>query len=1028
MPLFKRPYLLFYRLVVFCFLIGSLRTYAQQEQSYERFQYHKFHWKEFNTKVFNIYFPAGLDSVCSAIAKELPTVIAQVKKSLLIDNIKAPNIIIYPSPDQLYESNIGSYESQQYTFPSFVYKARRILITYNGSYDNLKTQLYEAIVRSQWETQIRPDAIEAQIKGGKNELAPMWFKEGAIRYFAHGWTIEAEDKFHLSFQQNSFSNWLQVLQYEPRLAGQAFCYYLSEHYQPKVVAQIFFQLKKGKSLIRSIRLITKHDLDTLFVQCYNFYNDRYKQADILNVQAKNIIILHKKGIVKEILFSPNEQYISYTTTFNGKRAVYAYDLKNKTTRKITTYQLPPWIDEHSADQYPLLQWGKNTNDLFVALPEKGKISIKRYSAQGSLQEKMKLAGIDGITSVTPLSDREFLLAAYRKGQSDIVNYNYNKLKYTPYTDDVYDDENPVMNEKGELFFVSNRPKELKQKVFKIGFGYDPDTLWQGIYTIRGKEIVPLTIDTVWYKKWDKPNMLPDGKILATHTMYGAERFAILNPPTTLAGYQTYQYTPKSEYITFYKTSRDSIYIAQQPINDWISQNKATLLNTTGPWLIDYRQRQMKQAEEDSILRAARDTTHSILEDIFGTKTVNKNTAHINDSTAGSLVYNAKKIKPYIIQLHSAYFTAKVNNDYFINRYQPYLNYQGQFKFPELGGMAQGGFTDMFENHHFTIAYRIPAGTEGSDFFVRYENTEKKLDWGLSYFRKAEMLQPDQNRNWVDESGKSYPNSAKVKTHYYELFLHYPLTYYSSVAFQTAVRKDRTIFLATDKYSLEFDPIESLWSINTLSYKLNKLRPTIPLLYKGFKAETFIDVFKGFTQEQSTVLDTKINFSYHQPLYKYITLVTQGHIGYSGGDKKILYNLGGLDNNVTVKVDTTKHFSQSAPYAFQTLVTPFRGYYQNTLYGNEYALLNADVYFPLFQTLIPLQTPLPAINNLQLGLFTDAGTTTETWNSANPNNGNWLQSFGLSARTTLAGYPIRIDVAWPGNINKQPVWYFSLNLH
>jgi hypothetical protein len=49
----------------------------------------------------------------------------------------------------------------------------------------------------------------------------------------------------------------------------------------------------------------------------------------------------------------------------------------------------------------------------------------------------------------------------------------------------------------------------------------------------------------------------------------------------------------------------------------------------------------------------------------------------------------------VLQLCSTYFTAKINNDYFINRYQPYQGYQGTFKFPQIGGMDQGGFSDLF---------------------------------------------------------------------------------------------------------------------------------------------------------------------------------------------------------------------------------------------------------------------------------------------------------------------------------------------
>jgi len=52
---------------------------------------------------------------------------------------------------------------------------------------------------------------------------------------------------------------------------------------------------------------------------------------------------------------------------------------------------------------------------------------------------------------------------------------------------------------------------------------------------------------------------------------------------------------------------------------------------------------------------------------------------------------------------------------------------------------------------------------------------------------------------------------------------------------------------------------------------------------------------------------------------------------------------------------------------------------------------------------------------------------ETWNDINPNNSRVKWSYGLSMRSSLAGYPLRLEVAWPGTFSKQPVWYFSINL-
>ncbi len=155
------------------------------------------------------------------------------------------------------------------------------------------------------------------------------------------------------------------------------------------------------------------------------------------------------------------------------------------------------------------------------------------------------------------------------------------------------------------------------------------------------------------------------------------------------------------------------------------------------------------------------------------------------------------------------------------------------------------------------------------------------------------------------------------------------------------------------------------------------------------------------------------------------MVTKGQMGTSKGSAYLLYNLGGIDNNVTVKVDSSVVFPQTAPYAFQKLITPFRGYLQNTIYGNQYAVFNADVYLPLFQTLIPIETPLSFVNNLQLGLFSDLGTARETWQDPVIESG-WKWSYGLNARTTLAGYPIRFDLAWAGSFSNKAFFYFSLS--
>jgi hypothetical protein len=1001
------------RRIVGCLLllVSANNLIAQkQEQRYNRFQYHKYKWQVLHTDAFYIYFPKNYDSLCSFIADQTPLAIKMVKHNMATGVLKPPNVIIYPSIDQLYESNIGMFETEQTTLPTFITKGNRMVLFFNGSHDILKEQLYEALIRVIWDNQIKED-ISGQAKGTKENI-PFWFKEGAIKYFAQKWPIESEDALKRSFEQNDFISWEQSISYQPRLSGQAFCYFLAETYYTQAPLQIFQQMRK-KNFQRATRLVTKKPLDSLFAQCLNFYKKRF---NIIQSQpdssVKIVAIPRKKGIIKNVLISPDENFVAYLRSKNNKRTLYSYDLKAKKVKKVTTYDLPPWINDYSPDIYPLLQW--DNNRLMATVAIKGKITVKSYNGSGSKLSSEPILGIDGINSLQPVSNNDLVISGYRNGQSDIVSYNISKEKYTPFTNDKYDDG--LFTLRGvELYFVSKRPEQ------------DTGKPLQGLYEVPDKIVRPLITDSIPFVKWDKPLFLAH-KTLITQTKYGTEKFSFLNAGRiefeTLSDYQPFQYIAGHDQICFFKSDRDSIYIQRYPLNTWAEQNRST--DTTSPWLLDYRRHEAAQAKEDSMLKAIKDENPSFLEGVLVPKNAKELSEKKEDSIKKAEAYDPKKVKPYILQLHSAYFSAKVNNDYYMNRYQPYLNYQGQFKFPEVGGMAQGGFSDLFENHHVNIAFRIPAANEGSMFYFKYENTTKKLDWGLAYYRNVESLKPDPQRNWTDDNGKPYPNLAKVKTHYYELSLHYPITYDLSLGFEQAVRTDRTIFQAVDRSTLNFEDIKSLWSISALSVTLNKLQPTIALLFRGFKAKATVDVFKGFSQNEDAVLGTGVQLSYHQPIYKYITLVTQAQVGYSAGQSKVLYQIAGIDNTLTPRIDSNVHFDQKAPYAFQTLITPLRGYLQNTLYGNQYVLFNADLYFPLFQTLISIETPLQFINLLQPGLFFDAGKARETWNKAFVDKG-WLYSYGISIRTTLAGYPLRFDIAWPGGFSNKPLWYISLNI-
>jgi hypothetical protein len=970
--------------------IGKQSVSAQESHTYNRFQYHKYTWNALHADVIHIFFPKGYDSLASFASVHLPDIMAEVKAEMGTSIKDKSNLIIYPSPDQLYESNIGLHENLVQTFPTINLKGNRLLVAFDGSWEHFRLQLKEAWVRLCWEEQFKNDA-EEQLTNRKQTM-PSWFKKGSIQYFTKGWRIADEEQMQQLIRDNP-SGFETLMMYDEALAGQSFCYFLSRQYRDDAAKQILFQLRQGKSLSRAARLITKRTLDTLKAQCFHFYKQRYVTVsayDQVNADTlKPFLEKTYKGRLFSLDYNKDGSTLFFIIARNNQRDMYMVaqrTLLNKPKEKVkpfVRYSMPPWLDDFSKDPYPVVQWMDNAKGIDLVMPVKGKMLLQQYNLNGQLTDSRTLYGVDGVHNIAEWN-RNYLLSAYRKGRSDIIQYDPQRLRYTALTGDQADHtELAVSKGEGSIAYRSGYPADSLYHVDSLVKPYGIYTKsvadnWSGIAKQKDK----LLLKDSSFVTWHDPQFNDAGVLSVAGTQSGR----VEREPVASDHHTSYPLTP---------------------------------------WLKEYLAAQKKKDSIQNLLQKLKDQDVSVLKNILAPGDTKAAAQLHEDSIRKEAAYTAKKVRPYVLQLFSAYFSAKVNNDYYINRYQPFQAYLGTFKFPEVGAMAQGGFSDLFDNHHFNIGYRLPAGTEGSDFFVRYENTARKLDWHFLFFRKVESLQPDPQRDWKDNQGNPYPQMAKVKTHYYELGFHYPLHYDWSLDFTTAARRDRTVFLATDRYSLNYEALQAWWSINTLSVDVNKLQPAIPFLYKGWEGKVMLDFMASTGKASTMVYGTQLKLAYHQPIIKDITVVARVQAGYSGGQSKILYNFGGLDNNVVPRVDTSVRFAQGAPYAFQTLITPFRGYEQNSIYGSRYGLVNLDVYFPLFRSLIPLKTSFGAVNNLQLGLFSDVAMAEPEYASATVKSP--LYAYGFSARTMLAGYPIRFDIAWPGSFDRKPVWYLSLTI-
>ena len=336
------------RLYFYFLMAGMMSFHTAKAQyasaRYNRFNYHSYRWQVLSTSAYDLYFPEGYDSLASFASLHLPDIMQQVKKATGGTFEQAPNIIIYPSLTQSYESNIGMNEEKIQTFPTITLKGNRITVAFSGSYEQFLQELKTAWVKMVWENTFKND-LEEQASNRKL-LIPDWYKQGCIRYFSEGWPLTRETALKELFQKQQPKGWNDMETANSTLAGQAFCYYLSEKYREDAAKQIFFQLRNGKSLARAARLIAKRPFPNLEAACFAFYQKRFAAYSYKSTFTDSTEKDNKKEqeqIISSVI-SPDKQSKALVIEKGNYRTVYI-QTENKPPVRVLRYALPPWLNE-----------------------------------------------------------------------------------------------------------------------------------------------------------------------------------------------------------------------------------------------------------------------------------------------------------------------------------------------------------------------------------------------------------------------------------------------------------------------------------------------------------------------------------------------------------------------------------------------------------------------------------------------------------------------------------------------------------
>ncbi len=404
---------------------------------------------------------------------------------------------------------------------------------------------------------------------------------------------------------------------------------------------------------------------------------------------------------------------------------------------------------------------------------------------------------------------------------------------------------------------------------------------------------------------------------------------------------------------------------------------------------------------------------------------------------------------YRLKFSSDYILSGFSNNLLLNRYQPYAGGTGPIQLNNGNNFnfnLRVGTSDLFEDQKFMGGVRFGTDLKDKDIIFSYQNFRKRLDWGVTYYRSNVT-------NYFNT-----PFSNMLITNLYQGNVAYPFNEVKSLRATFGLRIDRGILKPYDNSvgypdpgALAYPDTISKYIVSRLEYVHdNTINPT-QNIWNGLRYKVFLDVnmptLKTEMNNGKATLNLGFDARYYYKIYRNFIWAGRAAADFSWGGQKIIYYLGGVDSWINPKFNSQNFPAFDQSYAFQSLAVNMRGYQQNIANGNNAFVINSECRLPLFATIFNKPINNAFIRNFQLTQFIDLGTA---WNGkyngikrpgdviSDANSpvvvkldagglGPFAGGYGFGVRSTLLGYFMKLDAAWPmkGVFKGKPLFYFSL---
>lgn len=1060
-------------LLIIAFHFCAIAQASWEKFGQNRVQIRTFDWKYFDSTHFRtFYYDKGNAHALYALntaEQELSHIVYMMGGSL---NRKL-NIVIYNNYNDFCQTNIGR-KSEALNLAnggSINVVGDNIPIYFNGDHFHMRRQIVKGIASVIKDNMLFGDNFKDVVKNAIKMNLPEWFTYGYISFISEDWTSENSAQLKSLFLSQKKGNIIDIATMHPSFTGHSFWNYIESQYGENYISNILYLTRYRKSVSNALESVLQKPFKTFIIDWQNYYhltptldtiqNKASKELPPIEIQNKLLtkIKLNSNAHYSNISFSPSGKFLAFVEKKEGEFFVKIRDIQFGKTFEIVNGGIKA-ASELADPDYPLLSWSSSGSKLAVMYKHKNNLNIRVFSTNNKTTQKKIIPAnrIERITGMCFMTDENTIaITGIKKGQSDLFKYTISAKKVEPITFDLFDDKNPVYVQSGVyngILFLSNRNtnyigENTKSKDFAPYFNlylYQPNkgnnlltlsntttgihspTQWGlesfSYLTEENQKQVRKIVNIV--KRGDQPDTISVvNSIPLKNTLLKQEYIHITANVMEAyidSGYIVVKETPISE-----MQKADEIYKEKYPEIDRQEFDSKNII------AVDTFNTIITPFENDT-------GTVSFLEMVFNQNNKYKNSYQLFESAEVLL-----KPKVYQTTFYPDYLQTSLDNTLLFTRYQPFDYVGGTYQNPLLSGFLTSTLTDVMEDYQLRAGGRLGIDLNTLDYFLQFNNYRRRVDWGLLYFHHAATYQYNMSRN-APPYYSPFPVKGRLGMDYIQGSVSYPFDVTKSVRLQMGLRYDRLRIKAKDKYSIEIPDDKQYWVVSRAEFVYDNTTNPILNIWKGNRIKFFAEYQYKMNNQTKGFYGFGFDGRNYTTLYKNVILASRMASAFSGGNAKVLYMLGGVDNDFNPKMDNNIYIDLSQNYAFQSLATNMRGYKQGSRNGNSYLVVNEEIRFPIYNTLVKKPVKSSLLKNLQLVLFTDIGSAWRGLLPSSENNQNliWVQDpntwvsvlytktkyefgmgYGFGLRTKLVGYFIRTDLAWNIDGGKKPMLHISM---